>query len=419
MDTPPTKPPQITLSGSDEPPKKYIRTFEGDMETFKKGGAPDLKPLTPKVPAPQQPPRPVPTPLPVENAPTAAADAISPKDAPLAPTPKPLNTPPPEPPLSVRFRETSTVLPPEPVMSKPLENSPLQTYSNDFSERVKERGASTATVLAAEQDARTAPPQSAPEVSRGNLIPIIAGVVLLLLGSAGAFIAYTHYTTDTAPIVLAPSIVAPISVDEKEELRGTTAAEIRQGIEQSLTRALAPNAVRHLYIASASTSNRSVFSALQLPAPDVVLRNIDASHSMAGIVQTNGLATPFFILGVTSYGDTFAGMLSWESRMSRDLEAFFPPYSTSVSLPIATTTATTTPKASGATKAATTTAPRAFIPGFRDEVVSNHDVRVYRDAEKRVVLIYGYWNPTTLVIARDIPAFIELLSRLATARAQN
>ena len=57
-------------------------------------------------------------------------------------------------------------------------------------------------------------------------------------------------------------------------------------------------------------------------------------------------------------------------------------------------------------------------PGFVDEVVRNHDVRVYRDATGKSVLLYGYWNQTTLVIARDVAAFTELLQRLATSRAQ-
>ena len=58
------------------------------------------------------------------------------------------------------------------------------------------------------------------------------------------------------------------------------------------------------------------------------------------------------------------------------------------------------------------------VATFHDEVVSNHDVRIYRDAAGKSILLYGYWNQFTLVIARDPAAFTEILGRLATSRSQ-
>ena len=120
----------------------------------------------------------------------------------------------------------------------------------------------------------------------------------------------------------------------------------------------------------------------------------------SSVVGTGGKQSPFFILSVASYGDTFAGMLSWEPTMPRDLGALFHSYLTNVST---STSATSTPKVS---------APILF----RDEVISNHDVRIYRDAEGRSILLYGYWNQTTLIIARDPEAFIEIAGRISTSR---
>jgi hypothetical protein len=62
-----------------------------------------------------------------------------------------------------------------------------------------------------------------------------------------------------------------------------------------------------------------------------------------------------------------------------------------------------------------TTSKVALKVGFRDEVVSNHDVRVYRDASNKSLIIYGYWDQKTLIIARDPAGFAEILARLATA----
>ncbi|MEK7179793.1 MAG: hypothetical protein AAB689_02070, partial [Patescibacteria group bacterium] len=223
-------------------------------------------------------------------------------------------------------------------------------------------------------------------------------VLLLVAGGFGAYVAYTRYLTVSAPVVLTENASAPIFVDESEQISGTGTVLLK-AVEQSVARPLAPNNIRLLSVAS--TTAGSVFSALPLSAPDILLRNVNAVGSMAGVVHAGDSQSPFFILSVASYGETFAGMFSWEPRMPRDLKALFPPYPQSSAG--TTTTATSTPSTQ---------------PEFRDEVVSNHDVRIYRDAAGRSVLLYGYWNQTTLVIARNPEAFAEILERLRAARTQ-
>ena len=116
-------------------------------------------------------------------------------------------------------------------------------------------------------------------------------------------------------------------------------------------------------------------------------------------------------------------MLAWEPTMPSDMSALFPPYPSPVSITTAatTTTATTTSKTKSKTpaKAATSTPPAPVIaPAFHDQVIDNHDARIYLDALGRSILVYGYWNQTTLVIARDPAAFTEILGRLATSGTQ-
>ena len=346
-------------------PEKFIRTFSLDTETLKEGGAPDLVPLA------------------------------SVRPEPIVPTPVP-------------------ALSPEMVRAMPI-----KTYADDFSQRMKETHASRATVLAAEQDSATGAPQAEPQKSsRGNLLYIIAGIVLFSAGGVGAYFAYTRYLVTIQPIILAPSISAPIFVDQREQISGT-GKDLFKTITQSVSRPLAASAVRFIHFAPSAAASESVFSALRMPAPGILLRNVHAEGSMAGIVNVGGAQTPFFILSVVSYSDTFSGMLQWEPLMQRDLEPLFPLYPTlTTTVSSATSTvATSTPKTK--TKAASTpiVAPvPSPKPAFSDEVIANHDVRVYRDAAGRSIFLYGYWNQTTLVIARDPAAFAELLQRLATSR---
>ncbi len=375
-----TNDPGVFDTSDTDPPKKYIRTFEGDIETLQQGGTPDLAPLTP--PRPQE--------RLIEESPIVVKEPV--KVMPSAP-------------VSTPFRKPAPVPPPEPPAVAPLE-----TYSGDFSDRLKEKHASTATVLAAEQDSAPRETRPAPsedtKPSRAGVLYVIAGVVLVLAGGTGAYIAYSRYTAANAPVVSVQGAAAPIFVDERQEISGSGQALLK-AIMQSNASALSGNLVRLLYIAS---TTESVFAQLPVDAPLILVRNVNADGSMAGIVNVNGVQNPFFILSVASYSNTFAGMLAWETLMQRDLNPLFPAYPP---IFVATTTTTKTGQATTTTVLVATTKP-----GFRDEVVSNHDARVYRDAAGRVLLIYGYWNQSTLVIARDAAAFSEVLGRLANSRTR-
>ena len=363
--TPSVPPDKESPPAGAQEPEKYIRTFAGDMETFKKGNAPDLVPLT------------APT---LEERPVAA---------PATPIPVPVSIQNP----SIVPKAAPAYIPPAPA------NAPIKTYSSDFSDRMKEQHASSATVLAAEQDsAPVLVHSSAPQgPSRANVLYSIAGGILLIAGAAGAYIAYSRYQTALAPVVLAPSVQAPIFVDDREQISGTGSA-LLSAVEKSVARSLTPNNVRLLYIAS---TTGSVFTALPLSIPSVLIRNVNTEGSMAGVVNAGGSQSPFFKLSVSSYSNTFSGMLAWEKTMPRSLVRLFPPY----------------PVASGST--ASTSVPQAMaVAGFSDTTIANHDVRVYHDESGRSVFLYGYWNQVTLVIARDTAAFVEILKRLATSRTQ-
>ncbi|MFA5996397.1 MAG: hypothetical protein WC790_01590 [Candidatus Paceibacterota bacterium] len=359
-------------------PKKYIRTFAGDMQTFKKGDTPDLTPL--------------------EESKSSPSERLI-EASPLSSAPQPVPTPAPLPPVP---EQKPTASPEE---EKP---TPLKTYSSDFSERVHDTHASTATVLAAEQDAASwpsSPGEVQQEPPRRNYWLIAGGILLLIAGGAGGYFVYSRYAAALAPVIIASGTATPIFVDSHEQISGNDNA-LTQAIKQSASKPLLLNTVRALSLTGAP-DGATVFSSLSVHAPDILLRNIDAAGSMAGIVNTNSGQAPFFILSVGSYRATFSGMLSWERTMLPDLGPFFPMY------PVAKTTT-----ASSSTTTPATTAAILARSGFRDEVVSNHDVRVYRDADGRSVLLYGYWDQKTLVIVRDPAAFAEILARLATSHGR-
>lgn len=376
-------------SSEDTRPERYGRTLARDAETLQRGGIPDMAPLS-------------------QSAAKERLVAGSPL-APPVPTAPPAASPPPPP-------RAHTLTPPL--------VTPIETYAGDFLDMVKKTNASSATVLAAEQDKekRSPVPQVPQERSRGNLLYVIAGAVLLVAGVAGAYAAYSRYLSALAPVASILGVSAPIFIDEREQISGSSSA-IFKAVEASIARPPATGAVRLLYGATATTS---IVATLLAKAPDIVRRNMNANNSMAGIVNAGGSASPFFILSVSSYGNTFSGMLWWEKTIVNDLLALWGGArpSATTSSTVATTSPPVSEKAARGTAVATastssgqaTTAARAT--GFRDEVIGNHDARVYRDEAGRSVLLYGYWDKTTLIIARDPGAFIEILQRFAASRAQ-
>lgn len=352
------------------------------------------------------PPPPPPEPVPQPPAPAPAEPEFVAEPNPV-PAPEPFFIPPEPHPAPAPVAPHAPAAPPPPAT--------LHTYATDFSDRVGETHASRVAILAAEADARQAAPvRPVPVRQAYGRARLYASIALVLLGTALLYGAYARFLATSGPVTLAFAPSAPIFVDDRETVSGSGPA-LLTAVEQAAGRPLADGTVRLLYDPSATST--SLFNALQLPAPDVLLRNVNADGSMAGIISENGEQTPFFILSVSSYGDTFAGMLAWESGsgatlpLVRALAALYPPRTDAAAQYDSTTTITVSP------------APAPLAPaidqGFTDEVVANHDARVYRDSENRTILIYGYWDQSTLVIARDEAAFTAILARLANSHTSS
>ncbi|MDB5195115.1 MAG: protein of unknown function with transrane region [Parcubacteria group bacterium] len=352
--------------------------------------------------------------------------APPPRPVAIAPHPVPVSSPPPLPPV-LGIKEPPSPLPQ--LVPKAQGPSPLHTYSSDFSDCIDTKNASAFSVLAAQSDAQpvTPKPVRTSSKSRRGLLITIAGIVLILVGGIGVFAAY-HYVSTHSVVAVAPSVPSLIFADERQALVGE-GPQLVQAIADSSTNPLPDGQVRVLYLTVSSTtaSGKSVITplaggrlvgALQLSAPDILLRNI-APESTVGIVHAGSETRAFFILKVLSYERTFAGMLQWEGRMQSDLATLYPEYP----LPVATPTVVTTTKiVNGRKVVATTTVAAAPVfsaaPHFVDEVASNHDVRALKDGHGQTILLYGYKDKETLIIARNEAAFAELLNRLAATKQQ-
>lgn len=292
--------------------------------------------------------------------------------------------------------------------------APLHTYTSDFAEHAKRQGATQLSVLAAEQDAGGMSTPAAFGKKKPSWFPLLAGTLLILAGAGSIYFAY-YFMTHRPGVPIEVFVPSLIFADEHVRIEGT-GAELQAKLADLSSHPLPEGGVAITYVTYASTTPEGkiveepaaggvLVRALTLTAPDILLRNTEPA-STVGVVRAGGETRPFLILRVASFERTFAGMLVWEKTMADDLRVFYPAFEVPQPAPVATTTATTT-----------TPASLPILP-FTDYTIANYDVRILKDAIGRTILLYGYRDKETLIIARNEAAFEELVKRLAATRAQ-
>jgi hypothetical protein len=334
----------------------------------------------------------------------ARVDSHTPPAAPpVFPSPKPEDIP--------RFTASAPALP---------DTGPLRTYTGDVGAQVDTKSVSAFSVLASAADA----PRSAPSPAAGHghdrgLAYALSAGALFVGGSLLIYFAYAHFAAH-APVGVKSNAPETLITGDDETTISGRGAQLLGTLADASNAALPIGNVRVVYLAVASTTSRGqttvtlpggfLVRALEWPAPDILLRNI-GDESTVGIVHAGGETRAFFIIvtptsDAQSYELLFAGMFSWEPSMGRDLAALYPSYETAdAGSETATSTGSSTPIV-------------IKSPGFIDEVVANHDVRALKDAAGHTILVYGFRDRQTLIIARDETAFNVLLARMAASSGQ-
>jgi len=287
----------------------------------------------------------------------------------------------------------------------------IHTYKSDFAEHIDEKDATAFSVIAAEADAQGTIQTVVFKERRPFPTAIVAGFLLIILGGSGLYAAY-HIVTNRPMTVFQPRVPSLIVADERQELTGS-GQELLTNLAAAASEILPEGTVRVTYTTTASTSpdgmvsalpqsGGALIAALALPMPDILLRSIQP-ESTVGIIRAGEEQRPFFILRVDSFERSFAGMLAWEAGIASDLSDLYPEYPAQE--PVGTSTASTTP---------VVTVNTSFV----DEVFGNRDARTLRDSLGRPIVVYGFHDKETLIIARDEAAYLALIERLSVSQGQ-
>ena len=276
--------------------------------------------------------------------------------------------------------------------------SNLHTFKSDFADHIDAQKASTFSVLAAQSDAREVranAPQPVVLKTKRSRVPLVIGGIALVVFGTGIIGGAYWFVALRLPAVSAPfTVPSLIFADEKVEISGTGPA-LAQAIKEVAQQASVNGNIIVTYVVATDNGKTGIIHAPQpggpvirqifAGAPDILLRNI-TDASTVGVIDAADTNAPFFILDVSSYERTFAGMLGWESSIAEDLASLYPSYGDAAQ--------------------------------FVDAAVANHDVRALKDSSGRTILLYGYRDKHTLIIARDEAAFTAILVRMSAANAK-
>lgn len=305
---------------------------------------------------------------------------------------------------------------------KPETPPPFHSFATDFRARSEAVSNSPFSVIAAEQDADKRVRRT-PSLNKKGIVPIVLGMVLIVAAAGGSYALYVYIGARHVVPTVVLHVPSLIFAEQYKKVTGTggdllqslamvasdpvdTGTAIVTYVEQPVTGQTG-------IVAGAPAPGGVLIKELSLPAPDLLLRNV-TQDSTVGVIHEGGDTRAFFILRVSSYERTFAGMLTWEPLMARDLSLLYPLYPSdpaeqpSVRLDTASTTASSTPASAPPVQGPATSRER-----FEDAVVANRDVRILRDTRGRSIMLYGYADKETLIIARSESAFSALLVRLA------
>ncbi len=296
--------------------------------------------------------------------------------------------------------------------------SPLHTYRMDVADTIEDTGASTTSILARQQNAQpmTEASSTQKEKEKRTLLWFaIGGALLFVLSIIGTGYAYLYHAKSVAPAHVALPVPSLVPTNATKELSGVGVVLLGE-LSQVAKTPLQNGTIKTVYIATSTRESNGaiekrplpggyLIAAMGLPMPAILMNNT-AVDSTVGVVGADNQTYPFFILRVASYDSAFAGMLRWESSLASDMRTLYPS-------PVENASTSSTSTSTSSQIFSSIEQTPVTSEGFVDETVANHNVRVLRNSSGQSILLYGFANKNTLIIARNAAAFSVLLGKLS------
>lgn len=287
-------------------------------------------------------------------------------------------------------------------------DSLLHTYRGDVQDLVKRKKLSLMRMASSEMDRKDTSKYELGKSGKShhsNNAPfaLLAFVMIGIFALVGAYYMYvlrdqarTQLPTQYSSLIFTESIETVDTTGKSPRSLKQDLARIRDsgyysfGSVVGLLLVKQQKNVENLDMETTPLTSGEFLNALDVTLPERFI-NVFHKKFMLGFYSTQE-NIPFLILQTNLYDYAFEGMLTWEGAIEQDLAPLFSPGGKY-----------TEPVFSGDSS-------------FVDTVMNNLDVRVLRDNEKTVRILYSFVNKNTLLITTDVQAFVELSGRLRVAQ---
>lgn len=275
----------------------------------------------------------------------------------------------------------------------------VRTYQGDVANTLKNEQTSAVQMVLAEHKRREKRKKDKSPATKKNLTFIILSILLVVTGViALSAVAFYIIKKVRVPAIQTPiEIVSPIFSETKKEIDVTDFSKtnlVETIQDEILNINIRLDFIEYLYFTENISridgqpdvkvliTPQRFFEIINTKMQDSLLRSFGSSF-MFGVYSFNG-NQPFIILDTKFFESTFIGMLKWEPYMASEILPLFD---------IKTT-------------------PTVLDKKFEDVVVKNRDLRVLRDDEENIILLYSFFNRNTLILATDTKTLDEIITRL-------
>lgn len=273
----------------------------------------------------------------------------------------------------------------------------IKTYRSDAAEAIKmQEQASVAKIAMAQEQQRRKQGEEIGATPKKKIGLLLAVIVLIIIGATA--IPTVQYILNQkkqeVPVNVEKTII-PFDYQKNIVLNNATRDEFVKVLDTLNLKQPTNSKTQYIKIleniqdANKNTLTQKVapeiFARLIGPnMPSSLTRSFDSDY-MYGAEDSND-PKMFILLKTSAYQQTFAGMLSWETRMLSDLGPILNLGTEATSYP------------------------------FTDHVIINKDVRAIAAQDGTIVLLYGFLDNQTLIITTDSQTFQSINSRYVAAR---
>lgn len=300
-----------------------------------------------------------------------------------------------------------------PATSPAQTHSPIiRTYESDVADAVKQKHASVASIVMAENKNISGAAfiggsvPSEPTSSRNTgkkILFVIIGIILIGGGAWGGYYFYSQsVVSKSVPTTPAPKATVGIFNADSQTLVDINTVTAAKAVELVSSAQIPAGEMREIVLTKTVEGGKTrvtpqeILTKIGLTIPDNLSRSLTSTW-MAGIYRGPDATTntAFIILTTDFFQNAFSGMLKWEPTMVDDIASLIP------KAPI-NTSSTSTPIQSFFS-----------IQGrYEDSVLKSKDVRSFRDNAGNIRLVYSFIDQKTLVITQNEDTLREIMTRI-------